>query len=254
MKPVLTPDQASTLDRETQARGIPAELLMERADAPLLVRRSTSWAARTVGERSWSVARGTTAATASWRRVTSREWGFASPWSPWRPGRPPRAGRRQRVPLGRGGRDPRGAVHARDARPRTGACGRRNDAVFGTGFRGVPEDEWADAIAGLNASPALVVAVDIPSGVNGATGAVDGHARAYSTVRPARRRWAWRILPGAELAGAVRVAHIGFDRSWCERRVSDGARRCGRGPARTGYRHAQARDRGARSVVAGCAT
>ena len=27
------------------------------------------------------------------------------------------------------------------------------DAVFGTGFRGVPEDEWADAIAGLNTSP-----------------------------------------------------------------------------------------------------
>ncbi|MGZ5301588.1 MAG: NAD(P)H-hydrate epimerase, partial [Actinomycetota bacterium] len=31
MKPVLTPDQASALDRETQARGVPAELLMERA-------------------------------------------------------------------------------------------------------------------------------------------------------------------------------------------------------------------------------
>ncbi len=31
MKPVLTPDQASALDRATQARGIPADLLMERA-------------------------------------------------------------------------------------------------------------------------------------------------------------------------------------------------------------------------------
>ena len=31
MKPVLTPRQAAELDRETQARGVPAELLMERA-------------------------------------------------------------------------------------------------------------------------------------------------------------------------------------------------------------------------------
>ena len=31
MKPVLTPEQAAELDRETQARGTPAELLMERA-------------------------------------------------------------------------------------------------------------------------------------------------------------------------------------------------------------------------------
>ena len=31
MKPVLTPDQASALDRETQATGISAVLLMERA-------------------------------------------------------------------------------------------------------------------------------------------------------------------------------------------------------------------------------
>ena len=57
------------------------------------------------------------------------------------------------------------------------------DALFGTGFRGIPEDEWADAIAGLNASHASVVAVDIPSGVNGATGAVEGDAvRADLTV------------------------------------------------------------------------
>ncbi len=85
------------------------------------------------------------------------------------------------------------------------------DAVFGTGFRGVPEDEWADAIAGLNTSPAPVVAVDIPSGVNGATGAVDGDAvRADLTVTFGAPKVGVAILPGAELAGAVRVADIGF--------------------------------------------
>ena len=85
------------------------------------------------------------------------------------------------------------------------------DAVFGTGFRGVPEDEWADAIAGLNTSPAPVVAVDIPSGVNGATGAVEGDAvRADLTVTFGAPKVGVAILPGAELAGAVRVADIGF--------------------------------------------
>ena len=85
------------------------------------------------------------------------------------------------------------------------------DAVFGTGFRGVPEDEWADAIAGLNRSPAPVVAVDIPSGVNGATGAVDGDAvRADLTVTFGAPKVGVAILPGAELAGAVRVVDIGF--------------------------------------------
>ena len=31
MKPVLTPDEAAALDRETQALGVPADVLMERA-------------------------------------------------------------------------------------------------------------------------------------------------------------------------------------------------------------------------------
>src|SRR5437899_2837198 len=48
------------------------------------------------------------------------------------------------------------------------------DAIFGTGFRGIPEDEWATAIACLNECEAPVVAVDIPSGVNGTTGGVEG--------------------------------------------------------------------------------
>jgi hydroxyethylthiazole kinase-like uncharacterized protein yjeF len=85
------------------------------------------------------------------------------------------------------------------------------DAIFGTGFRGIPEDEWADAIAGVNASLAPVVAVDIPSGVNGATGAVEGDAvRADLTVTFGAAKVGAVVLPGAEFAGVVRVADIGF--------------------------------------------
>ena len=56
-----------------------------------------------------------------------------------------------------------------------------------------------------------MIAVDIPSGVNGATGAVDGDAvRADLTVTFGAPKVGVAILPGAELAGAVRVADIGF--------------------------------------------
>ena len=75
----------------------------------------------------------------------------------------------------------------------------------------MPEDEWADAIEALNAGRAPVVAVDIPSGVNGATGAVEGEAvRADLTVTFGAAKVGVVLLPGAERAGAVRVVDIGF--------------------------------------------
>jgi hydroxyethylthiazole kinase-like uncharacterized protein yjeF len=85
------------------------------------------------------------------------------------------------------------------------------DAVFGTGFRGLPEDEWADAIDELNRSNVPVVAIDIPSGVDGATGAVGGAAVvADLTVTFGAAKAGTVLLPGAELAGDVRVVDIGF--------------------------------------------
>jgi NAD(P)H-hydrate epimerase len=86
------------------------------------------------------------------------------------------------------------------------------DAIFGTGFLGVPEDDWAEAIETVNSSPVPVVAVDIPSGVDGASGAVDGDAIwAEITVTFGAAKIGAIVLPGAERAGTVRVIDIGFD-------------------------------------------
>jgi ADP-dependent NAD(P)H-hydrate dehydratase / NAD(P)H-hydrate epimerase len=85
------------------------------------------------------------------------------------------------------------------------------DAIFGTGFRGAPEGAYGSAIAALANADVPTVAVDIPSGVNGETGAVDGPAvDADITVTFGAAKPGVVLLPGAERAGVVEVADIGF--------------------------------------------
>lgn len=85
------------------------------------------------------------------------------------------------------------------------------DAIFGTGFRGVPEDDPAAAIASINAATVPVVAVDVPSGVDGTSGSVAGEAiRAELTVTFGAAKTGIVLLPGAARAGTVRVVEIGF--------------------------------------------
>jgi ADP-dependent NAD(P)H-hydrate dehydratase / NAD(P)H-hydrate epimerase len=86
------------------------------------------------------------------------------------------------------------------------------DAIFGTGFRGAVEGDVAKTIDAIVASPAAVVAVDIPSGVNGTTGAVEGSAvRAALTVAIAAEKLGTALAPGAEYAGVVEVEDIGIE-------------------------------------------
>jgi hydroxyethylthiazole kinase-like uncharacterized protein yjeF len=84
------------------------------------------------------------------------------------------------------------------------------DAIFGTGFHGAPEDDVASAIDALNAGPP-VVAVDIPSGVEGETGAVRATGvKAAVTVTFGALKPGLVFHPGAAYAGEVEVADIGF--------------------------------------------
>ncbi|MFL5791113.1 MAG: NAD(P)H-hydrate dehydratase, partial [Actinomycetota bacterium] len=86
------------------------------------------------------------------------------------------------------------------------------DAIAGTGLRGAPDPAWTAAIEAMNAGGLPIVAVDIPSGVDGATGAAPGAAiRAELTVTFGAPKIGVVVLPGADLAGAIRVVDIGFD-------------------------------------------
>ena len=85
------------------------------------------------------------------------------------------------------------------------------DAIFGTGFRGAPEGPFARAIEVINDEGGSVIAVDVPSGVEGETGLVRGIAVfADATVTFGGLKPGLVFHPGAGHAGEVEVADIGF--------------------------------------------
>jgi NAD(P)H-hydrate epimerase len=86
------------------------------------------------------------------------------------------------------------------------------DALFGTGFTGEPRADAAALIERINASPASVFAVDVPSGVDASTGEIPGVAvQADATVTFHGRKIGVVVAPGRFHAGRVRVADIGLD-------------------------------------------
>lgn len=87
------------------------------------------------------------------------------------------------------------------------------DGLFGAGLSRPLEGEAAFAVEQVNASGAKVVAIDIPSGINGDTGVVPGPAiRADVTVTFCARKPAHVLQPAASLCGEVIPAEIGFGR------------------------------------------
>ncbi len=85
------------------------------------------------------------------------------------------------------------------------------DALYGAGFRLPLPPEALAVVRAANASGAPVVAVDLPTGVDGASGGVGEVAiRADETVTFFRRKPGHVLLPGRVHCGAVTVADIGI--------------------------------------------
>jgi hydroxyethylthiazole kinase-like uncharacterized protein yjeF len=85
------------------------------------------------------------------------------------------------------------------------------DALFGAGLDRPVEGEARTLIERMNAQGAPVFAVDLPSGVNGTTGAIMGVAvNAAQTVTFFRKKPGHLLLPGRLRCGAISVADIGI--------------------------------------------
>src|SRR5579872_654452 len=81
------------------------------------------------------------------------------------------------------------------------------DAVFGAGL----DRDIDPAITAVLAAASRVVAVDVPSGLDGATGLPRGVVRAADiTITFARRKPGHLLLPGRGLCGEVVLADIGL--------------------------------------------
>lgn len=85
------------------------------------------------------------------------------------------------------------------------------DAIFGTGFKGKPEGIFWEFIDTINQTDGFVVAVDIPSGVNGYNGETGGIAvDADITVTMAFPKLGHFLYPGKLYSGELAIANIGI--------------------------------------------
>jgi NAD(P)H-hydrate epimerase len=101
------------------------------------------------------------------------------------------------------------------------------DALFGAGLARPVAGEAAAMLRAAEASGRPIVAVDMPSGVDGATGAVMGTApRCVLTVTFFRKKPGHVLMPGRELCGEIAVAEIGMPadvlRDWRGATFEDG--------------------------------
>lgn len=208
---MLTPVQAVELDRATQARGVSGELLMERAGRAV-ARGAVDLAGGVYGRRALVVCGtgnnggdGLVAARCLSRwgmGVTVAVVGSADAF------RGAAATNLQRLRAETTVRI-RGSQAAMSDEPARADVA--IDGIFGTGFHGVAEGEWAAAIDGLNEAEAPAIAIDIASGIDGATGSVTGAAVwADLTVTFGAAKIGAVLMPGAERSGAVRVVDIGL--------------------------------------------
>jgi NAD(P)H-hydrate epimerase len=206
---VLTPEQMAAADRATIAAGTPSLTLMERAGIAV-ARAAARATGGTYGRRVLVLAgKGNNGGDGLVAARHLAAWGaFPVVVFPDDPGTLKGDARTNLERL-------RNVRQLRfDERGFARELGRADvvvDALYGTGFKGALAGPPAQAVTAVNRSGLPVVAVDIPSGVDGMTGRVNGPAiRATTTVTMAALKLGIVFHPGSEYAGEVEVVDIGI--------------------------------------------
>jgi len=195
--PLLTPEEMAAADRRTIAAGTPVEVLMERAG------RAVAWAVRralgsTYGRHVLLVCgKGNNGGDGLVAARVLAAWGVRSAAYELAAG----------IDRDRFAR----ALAAADVVV---------DAMYGTGFRGELEGDAAWVAEQLDRWNGEIVAVDIPSGIDGLTGLARGPVvHATRTVTFAACKPGLVTEPGRTCAGDVTVADIGIRFDPADRRM-----------------------------------
>lgn len=89
------------------------------------------------------------------------------------------------------------------------------DCLLGTGVRGPVKAPFLELIEAVNSSPATVIAVDVPSGLNCDDGSVDGVCvKADRTVTFVGLKRGFLSTAAHGFLGQVTIAHIGLPHRW----------------------------------------
>jgi NAD(P)H-hydrate epimerase len=208
---LLTTAQMGLADRLTVAAGIAEFTLMENSGRPVAREIAKRWSPRPVVVLCGPGSNGGDGFVVA-RRLAEMDW----------PVRVALLGERDRL---RGAAAQHAALWRGPVEPLSPAAldgaGLVVDALFGAGLSRALDGAAVQTLAAAAARKLTIVAVDVPSGLMGDTGASLGAVAAVLTVTCFRKKPGHLLLPGRALCGEVVVADIGTPASVFDQVVPD---------------------------------
>ena len=96
------------------------------------------------------------------------------------------------------------------------------DAVYGIGFHGIVPEKMQPIFEAVNRSAAAVIAVDIPSGLNGDSGTITGpHIQADATITFTTLKPVHIFGPAKSACGLVKVSQVGIGKNCVKEQAYD---------------------------------